>query len=192
MTTKKMKYGVTTHAVERIRQYFDVKEYDAQAELNDMMRRAKYVHTQPDGRLVYKDDVKDVMIVVSETDKKIITLLPPKGKGDDNGGVVRAIHDKTNEFSKGLQTVLNRELRKAERLFTREFRKITEEIAVIGVEVAKLNWNKARARSPITQQQIADKVGELNREIERMADERKMLKKKYDEMSDGLKRLISE
>lgn len=174
------RYNPSVHAVERIREYFGIMEEGAKSFINEAMRKAKYVTTQRDGNLVYKYEDKDAMIVVDAKTNVIITVLPPSGKGKRNGTSegFRPL-DVSNEILAAAHTTIKRELAKARRQFTREYRMLTEEIAVIGLEIAQLSLNKARARSPITQQHITDKVSEIHARQTQLAEQRKQLKAEY-------------
>lgn len=173
-----MKYNPTVHAVERIRQYFGVMEEHAKQFANELMRAAKYVTTQADGKLVYKHAGKDVMLVVNAETRTVITVLPPAGEGERNKAIT-SISVTNNAIIAAAHATIQRELAKARRSYTREYRKLTEEIAVIGLEIAHLSLNKARARSPITQRQISEKVAEIHAEQTRLADQRKRLEAEY-------------
>lgn len=189
MTLRKLKYRPAAHAIERLREYFGVKEIHALDFSNESMQKAQFVTNQADGRRLYKNDELDVMIVVAE-DNTIITYLPALDKrkeikrtGKPLSPIIPAIQSKaapaTNAIIAAAHATIQRELAKARRSFTREYRKLTEEIAVIGLEIAQHSLNKARARSPITQAQIAGKVTEIHAEQTRLAEQRKRLESEY-------------
>lgn len=188
MTLRKLKYRPAAHAIERLREYFGVKEIHALDFSNESMIGAQFVTTQTDGRRLYKNDELDVMIVVAD-DNTIITYLPAQDKRKEikrtGKPLIPAQAPATlvsignNPIIVAARATIQRELAKARRRFTREYRKLTEEIAVIGLEIAHHSLNKARARSPITQQQIADKVAEIHAEQTRLAEQRKRLEAEY-------------
>lgn len=189
---KRLRYKPTVHAVERIRQYFDVMEDEAKRFINGAMRNAKYVTTQRDGKIVYKTEELDAMVVVDDKTDVIITVLPPSGKGKRNNSEPSFAITKDNEFMESFQTAFKREVAKAKRLYTKEFRRMTEELAIIGLDIAQLTLNKARARSPITQDQITEKIRAMQTERERLSNERKRLDMQYKAMRDGVKGMMKE
>ena len=194
MTLRKLKYRPAAHAIERLREYFGVKEIHALDFVNDVMQKAQFVTTQTDGRRLFKNDELDVMIVVAP-DNTIITFLPAQEKRKEivrtgaplPTNVAKAKPEANekparNPVIAAARATIQRELAKSRRSFTREYRRLTEEIAVIGLEIARHSLNKARARSPITQQQIADKVAEIHAEQTRLAEQRKQLEAEYHAM----------
>ena len=193
MTLRKLKYRPAAHAIERLREYFGVKEIHALDFSNDSMVGAQFVTTQTDGRRLYKNDELDVMIVVAE-DNTIITYLPAPDKRREIERTGKPISLATastpsipepvrikqgNAIIAAAHATIQRELAKARRQFTREYRSLTEEIAVVGLEIAQLSLNKARARSPITQRHITDKVSEIHAKQTQLAEQRKRLEAEY-------------
>ncbi|MET3658476.1 hypothetical protein [Sporosarcina psychrophila] len=189
MTLRKLKYRPAAHAIERLREYFGVKEIHALDFSNESMVKAQFVTNQTDGRRLYKNDDLDVMIVVAE-DNTIITYLPAPDKRREIKRTGKPLNPavKTQETLVSIgnnpviaaaHATIQRELAKARRSFTREYRRLTEEIAVIGLEIARHSLNKARARSPITQQQITEKVSEIHAEQTQLAEQRKQLETEY-------------
>ncbi len=195
MTKRKLKYKPSVHAVERLREYFGVKEIHAVDFANDLMRDAQYVLTQDSGRLLYKNEEHDVMIVIGPHDKSIITVLPSQEKRkeiEQGEKETSKITPSDNVFLTTFRTTVKRELAKARRQFVREHRKLTEEIAVIGLDIAQLTLNKARARSPITQEQIARKISEISSEQAKLTEQRKHLEAQFSAMKYEISGLISE
>lgn len=205
MTNRKLKYRPAAHAIERLREYFGVKEIHALDFSNDSMVKAQFVTNQADGRRLYKNDELDVMIVVAE-DNTIITYLPALDKRREivrtgkplnpvkaqvTQAIPKAVTSPTNAIIAAAHETIRRELAKARRSFTKEYRKLTEEIAVIGLEIAQHTLNKARARSPITQQQITEKVAEIHAEQTRLAEQRKRVEMEYRAMRAEAQAFIS-
>lgn len=169
-----MKYNPSVHAVERIREYFDVQEDGAKRFINEAMRKSKYVTTQADGKLVYKNAEHDAMIVVNATSNTVVTVLPPKGRGKSNAYTLQE-----TRFNGAITATIRREMAKARRAYVRETRRLSEEIAIIGLEIAQLTLNKARAKSPVTQRHISAKVADIHAEQERLAAIRKQADTEY-------------
>lgn len=203
MTRRKLKYKPTVHAIERFREYFGTKEIHAVDFANEFMRKSQYVVTQSDGRKIYKNEDYDAMIVVAD-DNAIVTVLPPAGKGERNKSVtavkevlpeepeVKPADIKNNEFLASFQATVKRELAKAQRQFTREYRKLTEEIAIVGIDIAQLALNRARARSPITQKQITEKISEIHAEQTKLAEQRKQLEAQFKAMKSEVSGFVAE
>lgn len=183
------KYNPSVHAVERIRQYFGIMEDGAKSFVNEAMRKAKYVTTQRDGNLVYKYEDKDAMIVVDDKTNVVITILPPNGKGKHNKTDSLKL-SQDNVFISAFQATIKRELTKARRIYIRETRSLAEEIAVLGVDIAQLTLNKARARSPITQGHIQRKIDELHAEAVRKDDEKVELEAQFRAMKSEVGGLV--
>lgn len=171
MTTRKLKYIPSTHAIERFREYFGTKEIHAVDFANDLMKSASFVVTQPDGRRLFKNEEYDTMVVIGAKDNTIITVLPSQDKrkeitqpSEDLPNVVTVVKPKVNGYNAIIEkarVVIGREIAKARKQFTTESRKLTLTEAEIGVEIAQLTLNKARAKNPLTQASIDAKINEL-------------------------------
>lgn len=153
-----MKYNPSVHAVERIREYFGVMEESAKAFANELMRTAKYVTTQRDGKLVYKHADKDAMLVVDAKSCTIVTVLPPAGAGKRNKANAPSAFPEGNAIIAAARATIQRELAKARRNFTSELRKLQIEQAELGVEIAQAIVNKARCKAPHTQALIQERI----------------------------------
>ena len=165
MTLRKLKYRPAAHAIERLREYFGVKEIHALDFSNDSMVKAQFVTTQTDGRRLYKNDELDVMIVVAE-DNTIITYLPAPEKRREiertgkplNPVMPKAVTSPTNAIIAAAHATIQRELAKARRSFTSEIRKLKIEQAELGVEIAQATVNKVRCLAPHTQELIQQRI----------------------------------
>lgn len=193
MTLRKLKFRPTVHAIERMRDYFGTKEIHAMDYANELMQGAQHVKTQPDGRNVFKSVVQDVMLVIGDGNA-IITILPPPGRGKNNAysEPVQQAYNTANPILAAASATIKRELTKARRQFTREYRVLTEEIAVVGLEIAQLSLNKARARSPITQRHITEKVSEIHARQTQLAEQRKQLEAEYSAIKTEAQAFIGE
>lgn len=170
MTLRKLKYKPSTHAIERFREYFNVKEFNAVDFANDLMQGAKFVVTQPDGRRLFKNEAYDVMIVIGGKNNTIITVLPSQDNRkeiEQTGAPIvakptPAIKPKatthTNAIIAAAHATIQRELAKARRSFTSEIRKLKIEQAELGVEIAKATVNKVRCMAPHTQALIQERI----------------------------------
>lgn len=168
MTLRKLKYRPAAHAIERLREYFGVKEIHALDFSNDSMEKAQFVTTQTDGRRLYKNDELDVMIVVAD-DNTIITYLPAPEKRREIKRTGKPLIPPakpqatqtiptTNAIIAAAHATIKRELTKARRSFTAEVRKLKIEQAELGVEIAQAAVNKARCMAPHTQALIQERI----------------------------------
>lgn len=172
MTLRKLKYRPAAHAIERLREYFGVKEIHALDFSNESMVGAQFVTNQADGRRLYKNDELDVMIVVAE-DNTIITYLPALDKRREiertgkplnpvlaqvTQAIPKAVTSPTNAIIVAAHATIQRELAKARRSFTTELRKLKIEQAELGVEIAQATVNKVRCMAPHTQALIQEKI----------------------------------
>lgn len=170
MTNRKLKYMPSTHAIERFREYFGTKEIHAVDFANDLMANAKFVMLQPgqDGQTpkrIFKNEERDVMIVVDEKRDTIITVLPSQDKRKEIANPVLAqaivITKATpagNAIIAAAHATIQRELAKARRSFTTELRKLKIEQAELGVEIAQATVNKVRCMAPHTQALIQARI----------------------------------
>lgn len=182
-----MKYNPSYHAIERARQRFGIAEEHAKNWYNQLMENAIYVSTQPDGKVMYKHAGKDTIIVVDDTKKVIVTILTPHNE------YVQQTQEVSKTFTQSLDNnaiiskardVIKRELSKFRRQFTKETRLLTIEHAELNVEIAQLTLNKARAKSPITQDFIQAKIfalqgraAAINERLTELSDEYEQVRK---------------
>jgi len=190
MTTKTAQYTPTVHAIERFREYYGIKEVNAIDFANEIMADAHYIMKQPDGKRIYQNDEYDSMIALDPKVDRIITVLPSAEKRKEIEGSVAKTYSSDNVFLNAFQSTVKRELSKARRQFVREYRRITEEIAVIGVDIAQLTLNKARARSPVTQGHIQRKIDDLHAEAVRMDDVKGELEAQFRAMKSTVSEFV--
>ena len=150
-----MKYNPTTHAVERIRERFGIMEEHAKNFVNQLMETALYVTTNPNGTKVYKHTGKDVMLAIDPKKNVVITILPPANEGERNKYTKVIVN---NVIVDKARATIQREIAKARRQFTKEFRSLSESQALIQIEIADLTLRKVRARNPKTQATIQAKI----------------------------------
>lgn len=139
------KYSLTNHALDRIATRFGIKSHKASEWVNNIMRTAKYVHSQPDGKLVY--DSEGNRIIVSATDNRVITVFPQV----------------TLDF---LQATLEREVRKLKREYTAKIRQTERQLAGQYRKLGEQMANYANARNPQTRELVGGRIEETERHIE--------------------------
>src|SRR5690625_1422903 len=157
MDTLSLRYQPTKHAVERAELRFGITPDNAADWFNELMRKAKYVASNGKNGLVYQAD--DIRLVVDGMTNAIIT-----------------VHDSLRaDF---LKPVLERELRKLKREYTRAIRKLELEHAESLQEIGDMAVNRARARNPKIRELIEGRIRDKQayadggaRRIERLTDE---------------------
>lgn len=150
-----MKYNPSMHAIERIRDRFGIMEEHAKNFVNQLMETALYVSTNPNGTKVYKHTGKDVMLAIDPKNHVVITILPPANEGERNK---YAKSFANNFIIDKARATIHREIAKARRQFTREFRSLSESQALIQIEIAEMSLRKIRAKNPNTQAVIQSKI----------------------------------
>ena len=153
----KLKYQPTKHAIERAELRFGIAPESAVNWFNELMREAKYVASNGKNGLVYQAD--DIRLVVDGMTNAIIT-----------------VHDSLSaDF---LKPILERELRKLKREYTRLIRKLELEYAEALQEIGDMAVNRARARNPRTRALIEGRINDKQayadgvvKRIERLQDE---------------------
>lgn len=157
MDTLTHKYQPTKHAIERAELRFGIAPESAVNWFNDLMRKAKYVASNGKNGLVYQVD--DIRLVVDGMTNAIIT-----------------VHDSlSTDF---LKPMLERELRKLKREYTRLIRKLELEYAEALQEIGGMAVNRAKARNPKIRELIEGRIAEkqdyadgIISRIERLQDE---------------------
>lgn len=175
-------YKITKHAIDRaIERLGCPSESDAVNRLNQLAQSAFYVGDIPHergGRVRVCDHVKKrVRLIISHSDE-IITVYP----FDEVAGAVKA--NSRTPLSDKVTSFVSKELRKAETQFKRLSRRAEIEMAELGMELAQLALNKAKAKSPKVKAAIADRIrdknallSEISERVEREADQFNKLKK---------------
>jgi len=165
LTKGASEYNPTVHAIERARQRFGIAEGQAKNWLNQLLATAVHVTTQPNGCHVYKHEGRNALIVVDDRRKTVVTIKPPVTE---------------NPILTKAKAVINRELAKAKRQFTREYRKLTQQHAEINVEVAYLLLNHAKCKQPQTQAIIQARIDAMKADLQRTADALTNVKETYE------------
>ena len=176
-----MKYNPSVHAVERIRERFGIMEEHAKNFVNQLMDSAKYVTTQADGKIVYKHEAKDAMIVVDDKTKVVVTILPPANEGRRNR-YTKSV-DTTNAIIEKARTVIQRELAKSQRKYTAEYRALSLEQAELAVEIAQANVKKVRCKAPHTQALIQERIDSLQSYHQAIETKLNAIKAEHDRMT---------
>lgn len=200
MTLRKLKYRPESHAIDRLLEFFGVKEIHAADFINDVMKSAEHVTTQTDGRRLFKNDGFPAMLVVAK-DNGIVTVLPSPeirrkvkrtgtpvttwvtARGNLKVTTVKTVENSPNNaIITAARVTIQRELTKARRIFTREYRTLKLEIAELGVEIAQASVNLVRCKHPGTQTIIQRKIDELQANSENLNEVLADKQSEYDRM----------
>lgn len=158
-------YAISSHAIDMAVERLERKRAHAKNELIQLMQTARYQGESGEGRVFDHYASRTRLILADDTDK-VITVYPmdsekpakyydkPKVAIEVKPNVYNAIIEKARQ-------VITKEIAKARKQFTTESRKLVLTEAEIGVEIAQLALNKARARNPLTQASIATRINEL-------------------------------
>lgn len=87
-----------------------------------------------------------------------------------------------NAIIEKARVVIGKEIAKARKQFTTESRKLVLTEAEIGVEIAQLALNKARAKNPMTQASIATRINELENVRQSVFAELLTVKERFEQM----------
>lgn len=150
------KYFPSTHAVDQLNVRFGVAKPQAHAWLATEMRKATYIQTQGDGRMVY--ETADARIIVSGDAATTISVTPL--------ATALPVHDK-------VRTIVQRQLRLATARHRRDTRVLAISMARLDVTIAQLRLNQQLAKSPVAKAQIERKISLVNADIAQVALEMK-------------------
>lgn len=169
--TENLRWNPTVHAIRRLKERYNIEEADAKTYLNDAMRQAKYITTQPDGKLVYKHASYDMMIVVDATKNTIVTLF--SATQTETGAPVDISPKKSSVIITvdRIASALKRELRIFTAQLKREANRLVEQQAELNVRIAELALNKARCKAPHTRDLIQSRIDEVTGHVTALAKE---------------------
>lgn len=170
--TQKLKWNPTVHAVRRIKERCGIDEIHAKPFINEIMRSAKYVTTQSDGKLVYKHETRDIMIIVDDKRNNIVTIhsATQTEDGAPNAELTQ-IKSKTTITIDRISAAIKRELSRMTTQLRREIRKLTEQQAQLNVSIAELTLNKIRCKAPHTQALIQTRIDAIITQVNEIAQE---------------------
>lgn len=171
-------YGVTTHAIDRAVERLGRKREHAQHELNQLMQTAVFQGETGEGR-IFDHYGSRTRLILALTKDKIVTVYSMDTQKDTE---VTPKSSVTNAIIEKARVVINRELAKARRQFTTEARKLTLTEAELGVEIATLQLNKARAKNPNTQALIASRINDLKNVRQAVFAELVSVKERFEQM----------
>ena len=157
-----MRWTPTVHAIQRLKERFEVTPEGAVNYVNQIMTQAKYVSAGKAGKLVYYYEKRDMMIVVNPDENVIVTVhegAEPTAKSNAAITIDR------------IATAVKREFKRMTTQYQREIRKLTEQKAQLGVLVAELTLNKIRCYHPGTQSLIQSRIDEAKSQIESLAND---------------------
>jgi len=179
----------TNHAIERALERLESPQKQMKSHisawLRQLMTTAIYVGDKSNGRgRIFDHPNTGTRLILDMKDDVIITVY---GINDaEPTEDIKLSIDEIAKFSESTvmskaRATIKRELTKAKRQFTKEFRTLAERQALVQIEIAQLTLNKARAKNPKTQSliqaqidvtlglfdEIGAALGELQSEFER-------------------------
>lgn len=153
-----MRWNPTVHAIQRLKERFDVKPEGALNYVNQVMAQAKYVSAGKAGKLVYYYEKRDMMIVVNPDENVIVTVHPatePTAAAESAPAVAPKL------TIDRIADAVKREYKRMRTEVTREINKMKEEYAATGVKIAELKWKQVRCKAPHTKALIQSRIDEL-------------------------------
>ena len=158
-----MRWNPTVHAIQRLKERFDVKPEGALNYVNQVMAQAKYVSAGKAGKLVYYYEKRDMMIVVNP-DENVIVTVHPATEPAVTPAVVPAAPAPSAAPKLTIDRIADAVKREYKRMRTevaREINKMKEEHAATGVKIAELRWKYVRCKAPHTKALIQSRIDEL-------------------------------
>ncbi len=159
-------YAITDHAAEQAVNRLGQKPEHAKQTLLQRMQVARFQGETHDTRIFDHLKSRTRLILAKDKDVVITVYSLDSEKPEKDYGMKPKVKG-YNAIIEKARVVIQRELAKARRQFTTEARKLTLTEAELGVEIAQLTLNKARAKNPLTQASIQSRINEL--EIGRQA-----------------------
>src|SRR5699024_2766832 len=157
------KYYLTKHAYDRAKLRFGIDPEHAPEWVNEKMKEARLLDTNDDKCDVYEDE--GIRFVIDPKKNAVVTMH-------------------SNATASSLRPIINRELRKLERNYGPQSRKLERVYAELLQELADIAMNRSRAKNPDTRRLITERMQNKQREIdevvtnmERVYDEYKSRKK---------------
>jgi len=168
MTTISPKLHVTAHAVERARQRLDAKgtSDNVAHTLRSWFTRAVRKGRDNASGIIYDNVSKDVRIITDELSMTIITVYRLSTVDEY---MAQKIAPKLTIDR--IAAAVKRELTRMTTQYRREIRKLSEQQAQLGVQVAELTLNKIRCYHPGTQALIQSRIDEAKTRIAELANE---------------------
>ena len=157
-----MRWTPTVHAIQRLKERFNVTPEGAVNYVNQIMAQAKYVSAGKADKLVYYYEKRDMMIVVNPDENVIVTVH--EGTEPTTKSNVAITIDR-------IATAVKREFKRMTTQYQREIRKMTEQKAQLGVLVAELTLNHVRCDAPHTKALIQSRIDEAKSQIEALAND---------------------
>lgn len=184
-------YNVTGHAIDRVVERFTIQREHAKNHLVSLMQTAVHQGTTGTGRvfdhyrtntrlILSRDSDTVITVYTIDSEKDLVTPVFPKA--------IPTFASVSNFIIDKARATIHREIAKARRQFTREFRSLSESQALIQIEIAELTLNKVRCRAPLTQLKIEEKISilldsfdELGKSISRITTDFEKIKVEAEE-----------
>lgn len=154
-------YKMTNHSAQRAQERFGMDREHAYQYFNDLLRTAIWHSTTAKNRHLYEHK-SGVRIVVDTDTHDIVTVYKPELASEK--AATRLTIDR-------IAAAVKRELTRMTTQYRREIRKLSEQQAQLGVQVAELTLNKIRCYHPGTQALIQSRIDEARARIAELANE---------------------
>lgn len=173
------RYNVTNHAVERVVERFGIRVTDARKHIEQILQTAVFQGTQVNEKGVsarvfdhYKTRTRLLLDMNSDV---VITAYP---MDDRSNGPIPPVTS-SSKFTDAITATVRREIAKARRTFTATTRTLSEQHALLQIEIGKLTLNKVRCKHPGTQAIIQRKIGAITTQMETLASDIERTESEY-------------
>ena len=166
-----MRWTPTVHAIQRLKERFGITPDAAVNYVNQIMAQAKYVSAGKADKLVYYYEKRDMMIVVNPDENVIVTVHEGSEPVYAKPAVKLTPTQSATITIDRIASAVKRELTRMTTQYRREIRKLSEQQAQLGVQVAELTLNKIRCYHPGTQALIQSRIDEAKARIVELANE---------------------
>lgn len=178
-------YIMSKHALQRAGERLGINDAEKAARhVNSLLRVAYKVgetYQEETGEMVMIfDHVKARTRILVGKHNVVVTLY----KFDDVMFIPGAFKDDVLAIVKRKYNAIKSE-------YVKQCRALTIELAECNLEVARLELNKAKAKSPKVQEQIQDKIGEYSTKIKRIQSEIKSAEQLFKESTKGVDLLLA-
>ena len=160
---KRVKF--TKHAIERIIERLNQPEFNAENYVRQLLATATYMGESTNYRSktdIYSHKKTGVTIVVSQCEDAVITVYKAEEQAQPSTAAITIDR---------IASAVKREFKRMTTQYQREIRKMTEQKAELGVQVAELTLNKIRCYHPPTQALIQSRIDEAKSQITQLAND---------------------
>lgn len=166
-----MRWTPTVHAIQRLKERFGITPDAAVNYVNQIMAQAKYVSAGKADKLVYYYEKRDMMIVVNPDENVIVTVHEGSEPVASKPAVKLTPTQSATITIDRIAAAVKRELTRMTTQYRREIRKLSEQQALLNVQVAEMALNQLRCKAPHTKELIQSRIDEAKARIAELAHE---------------------